>query len=274
MLNVIKLILIPILICVTVGLGLVLHNFMDNDFNFNPSSLFRNESTTLVAEKNFDILNDISINSKTANIYIKNSEENNYKVEIYSDVENEYNINNANNNLSITVEEKNKISFLNKTTKIVIFLPYDYNKNITIDNKVGDIDMESFEQANINIITTTGDVDINNANNVTYNNTTGDLDINNVNRLKVESKTGDIKVNNINEYLDIKTTTGDIKIENLNIKENSNIDSNTGDIKINNINDIYVEQESKIGDVNINNTNRFSEITLHIKSVVGDIKVG
>ena len=86
--------------------------------------------------------------------------------------------------------------------------------------------------------------------------------------------TGDIELGNINKSLNLKTTTGDIEIESINLSENSNIETTTGDVKIDDINEVYVETESKTGDVRINDNDRYADYKLHIKVTTGDIKVG
>ena len=270
--KIIKILLIVILTIIAIGLSFFLYAFIQKDYDFNFSAFFSHESNTLIDNKIFDSINNISIKSDVADIYIKNNVDNNYRVEIYSDNEKNHSIDVIDNNLNIAFDSGSNIFFA-KSSRIVVYIPTTFNNNITINNTTGDIKVESFEFANINVESTTGDTNIDSVNSLNYKNSTGDLDINVINDLIVDSKTGDIDVNNINKKLNIKTKTGDIKIDTINLNEDSYIDSNVGDININNANNIYIETESRVGDAKVNNRDRFSQITLHIKTDVGDIRV-
>ena len=94
-----------------------------------------------------------------------------------------------------------------------------------------------------------------------------------VENIYAKLNTGDIKINNIINYMDLYTRTGDIKVDNADINKNSKIESNIGDVKLRKVSGCYIEASTKVGDTNINNTDRKSDIILKIKSKVGDIKV-
>ena len=270
--KIIKLLLILILSIIVVVLSLFLCKYVNSDYDFKFSSVFSNTSTNLIESKEFYSINDIIINSNIADVEIKNNSQNNFKVDVYSEKKENYSIDVNNNNLYINIEDDNNIIF-NKHSKLVLYVPSDYNKLVKIVNKTGDVEVESLMYLNLDIESNTGDVEIDSVDSLNYRNSVGDLEINNINTLNVDCKTGDVEVNNINKVFNIKSNTGDVDINTINISENSYIESNIGDIDIKTINNIYVETESGIGDVDVNNGDRFSPITLRIKSSVGDIKV-
>ena len=141
--KIIKLILIILLSILVVGLSFFLYKFIKGDYSFD-FSVFSNQSNTLVETKVFDSINDINIKSDVADIYINNNTDNNYKVEIYSDTVKNYSIDNTTESLNISFENKANIFFA-KTSRIVLYIPSTYNKNIMVNSNTGDISVESFD---------------------------------------------------------------------------------------------------------------------------------
>lgn len=273
-----KITLIVLLSIVAIGLSVLLALLINNNFKFDNNfiNIFNGQSNTLVDSKEYkidDIIGDIYINSDVADIYINNSDDNIIKVELYSDNVRNHNIELSNNDLKIDLEDNNKF-FFTKQSRIVLYVPKEFNDKFEITDNAGDIKASNFENASFKIKVTTGDVKIDRADVIDVLTTTGDIYNNNVNIINVVCTTGDIELGNINKSLNLKTTTGDIEIESINLSENSNIETTTGDVKIDDINEVYVETETKTGDVRINDNDRYADYKLHIKVTTGDIKVG
>ena len=246
-------------------------------------------STTLVEAKTFDTIKDINIYSKNGDVTIEESEDNKISVELYSDkVEEEY-IKDG-NEINVKLYNKAGFAFNFKTDRILVKLPKEYANKISINNNVGDIKITSIDSASTNIVSTIGDINIESINdaNITNDigdikiekintiisvNKTGDVKINNVNEADIKVDTGDIKITNLNNKMNIKSGIGDVKIENVTLTSNSTINGSTGDVIIKNITGAYVEANTKIGDVKVNNTDRKSDIVLTINNSTGDIKV-
>ena len=246
-------------------------------------------STTLVEAKTFDTIKDINIYSKNGDVTIEESEDNKISVEFYSDkVEEEY-IKDG-NEINVKLYNKAGFAFNFKTDRILVKLPKEYANKISINNNVGDIKITSIDSASTNIVSTIGDINIESINdaNITNDigdikiekintiisvNKTGDVKINNVNEADIKVDTGDIKITNLNNKMNIKSGIGDVKIENVTLTSNSTINGSTGDVIIKNITGAYVEANTKIGDVKVNNTDRKSDIVLTINNSTGDIKV-
>ena len=272
-----KIILILFLSILCVGLGIVLYILINNNYKYEnlKITLFSNNSSKLLESKKIDVVNDIYIDSNISDVYIKNSEDEKIKVELFSDNSKNYSIKLDNNDLKVFMEVDKKISLFSKLSKIVLYVPSSFSNNFYITDTTGDIEIANYKNASFKVKLTTGDISVDKANILDVITKTGDIKINKTNTVKAECKTCDIKIDTVDNSLDLKTTTGDIKINKVDLKENSSIETTTGDVKINSKNDnIYIETESKIGDVKVDNNNRFADYTLHIKVITGDIKVG
>lgn len=94
------------------------------------------------------------------------------------------------------------------------------------------------------------------------------------NHIDIQSSYGDVEIGNIpNLILDVEADCGDIKIEELSLNEDSKIREDLGDVTIGKTNSIYIDANTDVGEINIANNDKKSDITLTIKSDVGDIVV-
>ena len=298
-------ILLSILLVGVIGGMIFLMNTNIDFSNFNIG--ISSQSKKLVEEKEITNIKDFNIESEVADIYIENSESSTIKVELYSDDAKEYEITELNDQIKVVLKDKKAFKLFKKTPVIKIHAPKTYNKLFTINERTGDIKISEFENADldinlttgdtevksindVNIKFTTGDIEIKNANNVKLDGTTGDIEVGKVKSLtsktttgdvnvdivdniKTSITTGDIEINTINNSCELTSTTGDIEINNATINKKSKITSGTGDVKIDRTKNCYVEAKTKIGDTNVNNNDRKSDIILTITSRVGDIKV-
>lgn len=284
--------LIIILSIIAICLTLFMISMLNNNFNFSFFKQNYKVSNKLVLDKVYDFdSNSVKINADASNIYIKTSLDEKTKVVIYSDEKNT-SVEAINNEISITSKSKGCIGFcINyKTTKIEVYLPKDYNKEINIINKYGDVNIEDLKNANINIEEDCGDVivrEVNNANitnkygdiKINKSNTAnikaevGDIEIGTVNNITVKNAYGDIEISKVNNYLNVKNNCGDINIDNVFINKDSYIKGNFGDIEIGKTNKIYIDANTDLGNTNINNNYHKSDITLKIENDCGDIEV-
>lgn len=283
---------IIILSILAAGLTALFVMLIKNDNSFFIFNFFSKESKELIIDKNFENVYDyINISSEDGNIYIEYSDTNDIKVKIFGKEENSY-VKSEENTLYIKgdTEKCSFFCFNHEYARIEVYLPKDYDKNIVIDEKTGDIKIREFELMkseittttgdieiqelnSLNVKTKTGDIDIRKIDNVDIKVTTGDIDIDEVNVAKIESTTGDINIKKLNNSIDAVITTGDININNMQLTENSSIRTTTGDIYIKTNNEFYVDASSSTGDINIKNNYRTSEYELKLKSTTGDIKV-
>lgn len=237
----------------------------------------------------------LNIDTKSIDVYFEENDTNKYSLEIYSNNKKiDYSFNNENGVINLKAYNKTKgnlfIGF-GAHGKVVVKIPKENSLNeFVINHKVGDIKIGNFKDLNGTINNSVGDLDIDTLNNVKIDlgigdidikrvnkvevkHSTGDLDIDYVNEFLNDSKTGDIKVNSINYSFNIISHTGDITINNADLKNNSFIDNKTGDIDIYKTSGVYVEAKTNTGDIKVNNNDRYAEYTLKIQNKTGDIKI-
>lgn len=286
--------LISLLSIIAVGLivGLVLAIKSDFKFNFDEIDISSNLSTNLIEEKEIENIKDLDINTNIADVNIEESDRNNIKVELYSNHVKNYEITEEENTIKVIFEEKKLTGFVffRKIANAKIYVPKKYSNLIKIDSKTGDIKIGSIANANLQVKSDVGDVKVKEVDKATITDRVGDVKFEKVNELVTEVKTGDTKVTTVNDIksktttgdikiitvnnsLNLTSKTGDIKVETANLKEDSKIVSNVGDVNIKKTTGCYVEGKANVGDTNINNNDRKSDVILKITSSVGDIKV-
>lgn len=280
------------IIAVVLTAGLVIIIKSDFKFNFDEISISSNLSTNLIEEKEIDNIKDLDINTSVADIYVEESDRNTIKVELYSNYAEKYEITEEDDSIKVVLEDKKitGFNFFRKLANVKIYVPKEYSNLIKIDSKAADIKIGNISNANLQIKSDVGDIKVKEINNVEITdrvgdikiekvNTlvtevkTGDTKIGTVNNIKAKTTTGDIKIETVNNSLNLTSKTGDIKIQTANIKEDSKIVSNVGDVKIKKTTGCYIEGKTNVGDTDINNNDRKSDITLKITSSVGDIRV-
>lgn len=286
--SIILIILLSILSILLIG-GLVIG--INSNYNFDNFIITDSYSNKLVEEKEISNIKDLNIEVDVADAKIEVQDSDSIKIELYSNNPKTYEINEENNMIKVVL--KNKIrpfNFFNKGAVAKIYVPKNYSNNVIVNSGTGDIKIGDVNNANLEVKSDVGDVKVNSIFRGVINSRVGDIKIKKINELNIESKTGDVKVDQVdtinvksntgdikigtvNKLLKIKSKTGDVKIENANIKENSNISSDIGDVKIYKAIGCYVNGNTNVGDIKINNNDRKSNIELNINSRVGDIKV-
>ena len=280
--------LLSILLIFVVGIMVFLFK---GDINLGKFVIAFGESKTLVDEKEITNIKKLNIESNIADVLVETREDQSFiKVELYSDHADEFEITEKEDEIKVVLKDNKIIMFGNKGSRVKIYVPTTYDKDIKVVNRTGDIkidelsnsdldlklttgDIEVKEARNIIATLTTGDVEINKVINANITATTGDIDVNNANIVKVKLTTGDITVGKVNGSLNLTSTTGDIEVNTANLKVNSNIKSGTGDVEIKNTTGCYIDAKTNIGDTRVDNNDRKSDVVLTITSRVGDIRV-
>ena len=302
-------VLLTILLFSLVGVMILLFN---GKISFEGIRFASGYSEKLVEEKEINNISNLNIKTDIADVVVEEKDINNIKVELYSEKEPIYEITENTDTIYIVLKQKNKMQFglFNKTPRIVVYVPNTFDKEIkvngtTSDIKIGtlpkvslsvkastgDVKAKELYKANITLstgdikiddikelqsVSTTGDIKLDSADNVKMVTTTGDIKIQNkVDSIEAKTTTGDIRINEVNNSISLTTSTGDVFISKSTLKENSSITTGTGDVTIDSISGCYVEGTTKVGDTNINNSDkdRKSDVILKIKTRVGDIKV-
>lgn len=245
--TIIKIILLSIIILLLAAiLTLLLIKDDVNIFNINKGEI--------IFEESYDV-KDIDINTKTSGVNIHSTNDSKIKIVVNGEKKDKIEVNDG-NILKINYKQKNHfISFIDY--KIDIYLPNNFDKNISINATTGSIKSEMP------------------LNDLKLKLTTGSVKLDEVNNLDAKLTTGSIKAEKINNKVVIDTTTGSINISEANIKEDSSIKTTTGSIKIENINDgLFIEANTTNGSVKNNaKTDHFSKVALSVKTTTGSIKI-
>lgn len=254
-------IMIILLIIIIIGLISILVLALNGSLN---KIFFRNggkKSSDIIFDEKYKMseVENLEILSTAGDITFKESSDENIRVVVYGQNSRDVkaSLNNEKLEINYKLQKKNWFSIKFYLNDIIVYIPKDYANEINIDSEYGDCNFIDLEKATISIKSDCGDINI------------GD-----VANTEIKCSYGDIEIRDILNRCMIKSDCGDIEIDRLQIKENSEIDSSYGDIEIKQINDIYVDAKSSLGDVKVNNNNRYSDITLLIKNSCGDIKVG
>lgn len=282
--------LITLLIIIAISLIIFMIGLLQNRNWFNFSISNYKISNELIVDETYDMdFNKINIEATAANIYVKQSNNDNVKVIVYG-YEDKTKVEIENNELKIKLNEKKCIGICFNVSKVEVYLPKDYNNEINVINNFGDIDIDEFLNANINVTEDCGDVSILGGNLINISNKYGDIILNkatdaNVNakagdveigivfNITVNNDFGDIKIDKVNNYLNLNNNCGDIKVISIDLHKDSYINDDLGDIEIGNTNEIYIDAKVSLGDIKINNNYNKSDITLKIDNSCGDIKV-
>lgn len=269
----IKILLITILSLFVVILTLVMIKLLNQkEINFDIIT----KKSILIHEKEYiDNFNSISVDTKSTDIYVKKSTDNEIKVKIYGNEKDKADSYIEDEKLIITKKEKNTSCFgicIYKQNKIELYLPEKINSKLIIKTSSGDVKVKNFSDLDSEITTTSGDIKISKLNSLNAYTTSGDIIINNANSLNASVTSGDVTIDNISN-LNITTSSGDVVIKKFDIKSNSSIKTTSGDVLITSISDSYVDASSKSGDIGINNSNRYSQNELKIRTTSGDITV-
>lgn len=248
--------LITIIGIFALGFTVLLIVSIKKDLNINNVFSFKNNNEVIVDTTYDTIFNKVNINTEYGNIYIHESTDDLVHLYVYG-IKDKSEIKTT-DELSIKVgsEDCHFLCFNKKKSKIDLYLPNNYSSDIKIVTNYGDISFGSFENANLDI-----------------SSDYGDIDIDKVFNLKVECDYGDIKINKLLNRINIASDYGDIDIEDLNINEDSKIYTDYGDIEIKKTNDIYIEAHTDLGKVKNNESNRRAEHVLVVETDYGDILV-
>lgn len=257
-----------------------------------------------------DEVDSLNINMVSTDITIKDSEDGNVRVVIYGKEERKdrYSVTNDDNNLKVSEQSYSSFcfGFCFYNEEVIVYLPKGFNKDINIKGTSSDVNIINNYDSKVDIQTVSGDIKVQDVNDIFVRSTSGDIDINNAIDVEVKSVSGDVTIKSgknvkadttsgdisvdgatkidINTTsgevrigtsgnVDISTMSGDVEIGDLTVTCESIINTISGDVKINKVNDVYVDAKTTSGDSRIDNSNRTSENTLKIKTTSGDIVV-
>ena len=154
---------------------------------------------------------------------------------------------------------------------------YTFN-DITVNTVSGDISCSSESTGNVEINTTSGNLNEIYVNGISgkVNTVSGEVRISDSNlsgSLVIDTVSGDITLNNVNTAAtSINTTSGDILMNGYS-SDNTSIDTTSGDIEASVTGTYHITTDTLSGDVNINCNNTSDGSRFDVNTVSGDVTV-
>lgn len=217
-------------------------------------------SENLIEEKEIDILKEINIDFNTSNVEIKHSEDTKFKVMLYSDRLDTHTLVEEEGILKVSINEK-KLKFMDrlfnhKISRILIYVPKDYEGTININGDVGDINIDDYQ---FTILSTKCNV--------------GDIYVDGIKEANIDLDVGSLKVKKVYSNFVLKVGTGDVRMKEATVLKDSSIEVSVGNVKIEETNDIKIETKVNVGKTDVAKNNSEALIKLDIKVDVGNITV-
>ncbi len=201
----------------------------------------------VVYDESYDSNNisDIIVNSDCGDITVKHSSDDKIRIVARGSKTENINASADNNKLKLIIsnsDKLNKIPFYNNmniSSDIDIYLPDNTLNHLEIHSNLGDVDIDTRINTN----------------------------------LEINSDCGDISALELCGSFDIHTNLGDIDIKRININKNSSATTNMGDIDIEYTNAVNIDYSTSLGTSDIKNNNTNSDITLRVHTDLGDIEI-
>lgn len=272
-----KVAIISIILLCFLAIGITLFMIAVINGNFKNINFYQKEAS-IIHEKSYviDDLEKIKVSSTSSDIRIQESASDEIKVVVYGQDNDEATSMKENGILTISKKDRSYICFgfcFSNKEEIIIYIPKHLDINLELITTSGDIEVVSFPNLNVNAKSTSGDIQIKSINTSVMETTSGDVKLNSTSISNIKTTSGDISIENITDSIELETKSGDIKISDFNIKNNSNIKTTSGEVTIKNLSDSYIETHTTSGDVTIKENNRYAENTLTINTTSGDIRI-
>lgn len=216
---------------------------------------FTTSSKKVVKELKFDDINDIEnikIGFNTSDLIISENSEDNIKLIVKSNrkLKDKKYIKAEINSNTLNVEDYNNKSnrnifnmFNNYYLEVEIKIPKDYKESITVDNRVGDVEIDSsLSLSRLDINIQTGDIEGNgkiNSKEITISSKVGEVEFKSLEgkNIIIKNKTGDIDIDEFSGNGSIESQIGDIACDVERLNGDFSIKSKTGDV------DLYVNRD-------------------------------
>lgn len=229
-------------------------------WDFKKLTTVKYETNTYELSKTFE---SISIDTNTADIVFKLSDDEKCRVKCYENVKANHSVDVKNGVLTVDVEDKrtwiDNIQLDFNSPCITIFLPETDYTSLQIDNNTGDIKItDDFRFTNAEINVSTGDIGF-------YASCDESI--------KIKTTTGDIHTEHITAgSLDIDVTTGKVVVSDVNCEGDITADVTTGKVYLTDIISCRnIESEGSTGNITLNNVNVKEKIS--VGRSTGDVKL-
>ncbi len=265
--------LIVFMSIMAIGIACLLVFLLRGNIHMGNFSFFPTKAYEKVLDTSYELKRELIINSDASDIKIVHGNDKEIKVVVYGESKRLKVFDDEN----LTIDYRGKkcigICFGDYSSRIEIFLPISYDGKIKVNNKYGDVEIASFEKAEVTTDLDYGDTIVKGGNKVSVKSSAGDVSIGNARSIEVTNHFGDIKIDEVTEKLDITADCGDIKITKVSLTKNSSIKNSMGNVKIKRISGVSIMADISLGDEDINGNDPTSNVLLTIKNSCGDIEV-
>lgn len=201
----------------------------------------------VVYDESYDSSNisDIIVNSDCSDITVKHSNDEKIRIVARGSKAENINVTTDSSKLTLNISNTDKMTrfpfnnYGNISSDIDIYLPDNTPDHIEIHSNLGDVDIDTKLNTN----------------------------------LEINNNCGDISASELGGAFDIHTDLGDIDIKRININKNSSATTNMGDIDIEYTNAVNIDYSTSLGTSDIKNNNTNSDITLQVHTDLGDIEI-
>lgn len=201
----------------------------------------------VIYDESYDSSNisDIIVNSDCGDITVKHSNDEKIRIVARGSKAENINVTTDNSKLTLNISNTDKMTrfpfnnYGNISSDIDIYLPDNTPDHIEIHSNLGDVDIDTKLNTN----------------------------------LEINNNCGDISASELDGSFDIHTDLGDIDIKRININKNSSATTNMGDIDIEYTNAVNIDYSTSLGTSDIKNNNTNSDITLQVHTDLGDIEI-
>lgn len=258
----IKIVLIILLIIIAISLiNVMIFAIIHKDKNDKISFLaFGNKTEMLFQnEYNQNEINNISINATSSNVKFQEGNSDKVKVTVYGHKNQDVTVKLEENELEIK-KENNVFQlfafFCWFRDEIIIEIPKDYNGDIQIKTSSGKIELLDLEQANMQIESTSGNIECGNMSNGNLKTTSGNIRMGNSNEVTLKATSGNIMAEEIRNKGTIQTSSGKIEVKEI---KQGEIESTSGKVKIEKANRITATTTS--GSIHINQIDGYCNLS-------------
>ena len=264
------------LILVAIGLAGLLVFALIRFGGFSFGSFGFGSSDNLALEKEFELedINLISSTSDAADIHISKGSDEKAKVKILA--ESDYEVSAEKNEKNFDVLVKNRCRFIcfgSKKSTIDIVLPENYSGDFKIRTDAGGIVVDDFEKSNFDVKADAGDFKYGKLKSIVLEIDAGKIDIDSAEKIDIKKDAGDLHIGECTGELYVKSDAGNIDIDKLSLTHDSWITEDAGNIDIDEVGDVRVNIDKTIGNSDVRGGNPKSDITLNIKTDVGNINI-
>lgn len=201
----------------------------------------------VVYDESYDSSNisDIIVNSDCGDITVKHSNDEKIRIVARGSKAENINVTADSNKLTLNISNTDKMTrfpfnnYGNISSDIDIYLPDNTPERFEIHSNLGDVDIDTKLNTN----------------------------------LEINNNCGDISAIDLGSCFNIHTDLGDIDIKRININQNSSVTTNMGDIEIEYTNPVNIDYSTSLGTSDIKNNHTDSSITLKVQTDLGDIEI-